>query len=125
MAGASTTLTVVDAVLKEVYEDRIRDQLNSEAIALKRIEKTSEGITHDVGGKYVAFPIRTRRNHGIGARNENEALPNPSSQKYAAARISLAYLYGALSLTGQTMELAKSNTQAFTSVMDAEVNGLK
>jgi len=125
MAGASTTLTIVDAVLKEVYEQRIQDQLQSEAIALKRIEKTSEGITHDVGGKYVAFPIRTRRNHGIGARNENEALPDPRSQKYAAARVNLAYLYGALSLTGQSMELADNNSQAFTSVLDAEVEGLK
>jgi len=125
MAGAATTMTVVDGVLKEVYEARIRDQLNSEVITLRRIEKTSEGVSHDVGGKYVAFPIRTRRNHGIGARNENEPLPDPRSQKYAAARINLAYLYGAISMTGQTMELADNNTQAFVSVMDAEIEGLR
>lgn len=125
MAGASTTLTVVDAVLKEVYEARIRDQLNNEAIALKRIQSTAEGITHEIGGKYVTFPVRTQRNHGVGARNENEALPDPRSQKYKPARINLAYLYGALSLTGQTMELAQNNTQAFVSVMDSEIEGLK
>jgi hypothetical protein len=125
MAGAATTMTVVDGVLKEVYEARIRDQLNNEAITLRRMEKTSEGVSHDVGGKYVAFPIRTRRNHGVGARNENEALPDPRSQVYKAARINLAYLYGALSLTGQTMELADTNEQAFVSVMDAEIDGLK
>src|SRR5678810_1251314 len=98
MAGASTTMTVVDGILKEVYEDRLRDQLQSDQITLKRIQNTTEGITNEVGGKYVTFPIRTRRNHGIGARNENEALPNPKSQKYAAARVRLAYLYGAVSL---------------------------
>lgn len=125
MPGAATTMTVVDGVLKEVYEKRVRDQLNNEAIALRRIEKSSEGVSHDVGGKYVAFPIRTRRNHGVGARNENEALPDPRSQVYKAARINLAYLYGALSLTGQTMELADTNEQAFVSVLDAEIDGLK
>jgi hypothetical protein len=125
MAGAATTMTVVDGVLKEIYEARVRDQLNNEAITLRRIEKSSEGVSHDVGGKYVAFPIRTRRNHGVGARNENEALPDPRSQVYKAARINLAYLYGALSLTGQTMELADTNEQAFISVMDAEIDGLK
>jgi hypothetical protein len=125
MPGAATTMTVVDGVLKEVYEARIRDQLNNEAITLRRIEKSSEGVSHDVGGKYVAFPIRTRRNHGVGARNENEPLPDPRSQVYKAARINLAYLYGALSLTGQTMELADTNEQAFISVMDAEIDGLK
>lgn len=125
MAGASTTMTVVDGVLKEIYEARVRDQLNNEIITLTRIEKSSEGVSHDVGGKYVAFPIRTRRNHGVGARNENEALPDPRSQVYKAARISLAYLYGAISLTGQTMELADTNEQAFVTVMDAEIEGIR
>lgn len=123
--AASTTLAVVDTILKEVYEDRIRDQLQSEVMTLKRIEKSSEGVTHEVGGKYVTFPIRTRRNHGIGARNENEALPDPRSQKYAVARVGLKYLYGAISLTGQTFELAEKNHQAFASALSQEMDGLK
>lgn len=125
MAGASTTMTVVDSILKEIYEPKLRDQLQSDTVTMKRVEKTSEGVTHDVGGKYVVFPIRTRRNHGIGARNENEALPNPKSQKYAAARVKLAYLYGAASLTGQTMELAEKNPQAFASALQQEMEGLR
>lgn len=123
--AASTTLAVVDTILKEVYEDKIRDQLQSEVITLKRIESSSEGVTHEVGGKYVTFPIRTRRNHGIGARNENEALPDPRSQKYATARVGLKYLYGAVSLTGQTFELAEKNHQAFASALSQEMDGLK
>lgn len=125
MAGGVTTMTVVDAILKEIYEDRIRDQLQSETIALKRLEKTSEGVTSEVGGKYVTFPIRVIRNHGIGARLENEVLPVAKSQKYSNARVNLAYIYGAVSITGQTMELAQSNPQAFASAMDQELNGLK
>lgn len=125
MAGASTTMTVVSNILKEVYEDKLRDQLQSEVMTLQRIERTTEGVTSEVGGKYVVFPIRTRRNHGIGARNENEALPNPKSQKYASARVQLAYLYGAASLTGQTMELAEKNFQAFASALQQELDGLR
>lgn len=122
---ATTTLSAVDAILKEVYEDKLRDQLQSEVITLKRIERTTEGVTNDVGGKYVTFPIRVRRNHGIGARAENKALPVARSQKYKAARVNLAYLYGALSLTGQTMELADKNFQAFASALQQEIDGLK
>lgn len=122
---ATTTLAVVDAVLKEVYEPRMRDQLQSDTITLKRIEQTSEGTTSEVGGKYVTFPIRTRRNHGIGARAENTVLPNAQSQRYAAARVSLAYLYGAAELTGQAMELADKNFQAFVSVLQQELDGLR
>src|SRR6266550_4408922 len=122
---ATTTLSTVDSILKEVYEDRLRDQLQSDVITLKRIESTSEGVSSEVGGKYVVFPIRTRRNHGIGARAENTALPIPRSQKYAAARVSLAYLYGSAELTGQTMELADKNFQAFASALQQELDGLK
>ena len=123
---ATTTMTTVDNILKEVYEDGgINDQLQSEIVALTRIEKTSEGVTHEVGGKYVRFPVRTKRNHGIGARNENEALPIARTQSYASANVRLKYLYGALELTGQTFELADKNFQAFASALDQEVNGMR
>lgn len=119
------TLSTVDALLKEIYEGSLRDQLVNEAVGLKRIERSSEGVTNDVGGKYVTFPIRTRRNAGIGARRENELLPTPGQQGYAAARVGLKFLYGGVELTGQTIELADSNPQAFVSALDQEVSGLK
>lgn len=123
---ATTTMTTVDGILKEIYEDGgIHDQIQSEVIALKRIEESSEGVTHEVGGKYVAFPVRTQRNHGIGARNETEALPIPRTQVYSQARVRLKYLYGGLELSGQTFELADKNFQAFASALDSEVTGLK
>jgi hypothetical protein len=123
---ATTTMATVDNILKEVYEDGgINDQLQSEVVALKRIQSSGEGITEDVGGKYVRFPIRTQRNQGIGARNENEALPIPRTQSYASAQVKLKYLYGSMELTGQTFELANSNPQAFAGVLDQEVSGLK
>lgn len=122
---ATTSMATVDQILKEVYESGVNDQLQSEVIALTRIEKSSEGVTHEVGGKYVRFPVRVKRNHGIGSRNESEALPIPRTQGYSDAQVKLKYLYGSLQLTGQTFELADKNFQAFASVLDQEVNGLK
>lgn len=119
------TMTTVSALTKEIYEGSLRKQLNDEAVALKRLEKTSEGVTSDVGGKYVTFPIHTTRNAGIGARNELEQLPNAGQQGTAAARVGLKYLYGRVRLSGQTMELAERNSQAFMSALDLEMNGLK
>jgi hypothetical protein len=119
------TLTTVNAILKEVYEPQIQDQLQHEAVALRRIEKSSKGVVSEVGGKYVTFPIHTRRNSGIGARNELELLPTAGQQAYSAARISLRYLYGLVRLSGQTMELADKNYQAFASALDQEIKGLK
>lgn len=119
------TLTTATNILKEIYEPKIQDQLQNELTTSKRLEQTSEGVTSEVGGKYVVFPIHVRRNHGIGARLEMEQLPTAQNQGYASARISLAYLYGAVRLSGQTMELAKTNAQAFASVLDQEMDGLQ
>lgn len=122
---AQTTLTTVDPIMKEVYEKRMVDQLESETITISRVEKTSEGISEEVGGKYVTFPIRVKRNHGIGARNESEALPVARTQGYAAARLGLSYQYGSIELTGQTFELADKNFQSFASTVTLEMDGLK
>lgn len=119
------TMTTVSAILKEIYEPDIQDQMNSEAKGLKRIERTNEGVTNDVGGRYVVFPLRVGRNHGIGARNENEALPTAGQQKTVAARVGLKYLYGSIRFTGQTLKLADNNKQAFASAVDEEMTGLK
>lgn len=119
------TMATVAAITKEIYESKLQRQLNEETVALKRLEKTSEGVTNEVGGKYVTFPIHTQRNPGIGARLENEQLPNAGNQGTAAARVGLKYLYGRVRLTGQTMKLVKTNTQAFVSALELEMDGLK
>lgn len=119
------TLTTATNILKEIYEPKIQEQLQNLNKAAKRIEKTSEGVTSEAGGKYVVFPIHTKRNHGIGARLEMEALPVAQNQSYSSARVILAYLYGSLRLSGPSIELASSNFQAFASLLDQEVTGVQ
>jgi hypothetical protein len=119
------TLATVAAICKEIYEPRVRKQLNDEAKTLKRIQKSSDGVESNVGGRYVTFPIQTRRNSGIGARNELEALPAAGQQGYTSARVGLKYLYGRINLSGPTIKLVDTNAQAFASALDREVNGIK
>lgn len=119
------TLTTATNILKEIYEPRIREQLQNWLKTSKRIEQTSEGVTSEVGGKYVVFPIHTKRNHGIGARLEMEQLPTAKNQGYSRAQVILSYQYGSIRLSGQSMELAQNNFQAFASVLDEEVNGIQ
>lgn len=121
----TTSMATVDNLLKEIYEPGLEDQLNSAIKTLTRITKTSQGVEHDVGGKYVSFAIRTQRNNGIGARLELEALPSARQQGYEKARVGLKYLYGALEFSGQTFELATSNEQAFVDLLDEEMRGLR
>lgn len=119
------TLTTVDAILKEVYGPRLEDQLQNETPATSRIERTSDGIVETVGGKYVDFPIRVGRNHGMGYRSENEQLPASGQQAYAEVHVPLRYGYARTRITGQAMDLAEKNYQAFASALDNEMEYLK
>ena len=121
------TLTTAAAVAKEIFEDYgVVKQLSDEAVALKRIESTGEGVeTSRVGGKYVKFPIRVRRNPGIGYRNESETLPTAGNQGYAEVRTGIKFGYGRLQITGPAMRLLESDVQAFVNLLDDEMEGLK
>lgn len=119
------TLTTVNAITKEIYQGKLQNQLSNEAVAYKRIERSSEGVESQVGGKYVTFPLKVRRNQGIGYRNELEQLQNGGQAGYDSVRVPLRYGYGRLRLSGQVMELATANYQAFANAMDLEMNGLK
>lgn len=121
----AATIASITPYLKEVYQGRIREQINNETKTLKRIMRSSAGVTSEHGGKYVTFPIHTKRNSGVGSRLENEPLPIPGQQGYAAARIGLKYGYGGLQITGQSIELSDSDPKAFAKALDEEVNGLK
>lgn len=122
MVGTTTT---VAALMKEIYEQRVVKQFNTEVMALRRVEKSSEGITTRAGGKYVDFPIVTSRNPARGYRQENEALQSPGEQTYAEVHTSLYHGYVRGQLTGQLIRLAETNFQAFASSMDTEMNGAK
>jgi hypothetical protein len=119
------TLNTVNALTKELYQGKIREQMQDEVIGLRRIERTSAGVSSEVGGKYVTFPIRVSRNAGIGYREENETLQSPGTQGYARVNVGLKYGYGRVAITGQTMDLAESNPQSFASALDREMQGLK
>jgi|GEM_PF-1585648 len=119
------TLVTATNIAKEVYLPQLVGQLNREIIGLRRVEKSSDGVSSDTGGKYVRFPIRVSRNPGLGYRAEGGALPTGGNQGYASVQVGLKYGYGMLLLSGQSMRLLKTNAQAFASVMQDEMDGLK
>jgi hypothetical protein len=121
----TATLATVAGILKEVYEGDVRDQITGSEVTIKRITKSSDGIFDTPGGKYVVFPVRKNRNQGISYRDENTQLAPARRQGYAQAQETLKYGYGRVKVTGQMMELAETNPQAFMSAFDGEIEGIK
>lgn len=122
-----TSMVTLTGVTKEVYDGKLREQLNNEVTLLKRIARNGGGSTiiQTVGGKYSVFPIHTSRNTGIGARRENENLPIAGNQGTTPAQVKLKYQYGSVQLTGQSLRLVDKDYQTFISALDLEMNGLK
>lgn len=116
-----STLASIDATLKEVYEGDIRRQLQDEIVALKRVTRSSEGVSNETNGKYVTFPVHVRRNGGLGSRNEAEALPVAGQQGYAPARLALKSGYIGIELTGHSIEQSDTNPKAFAKSLDEEM----
>lgn len=116
-------MTTATEVLKEVFVGKINDQLENEPTTYNRIKSTA-GNAEKFGGKWVEFPIHIERNTGIGARDENDYLPDAGMQKYREAQLKLKSFYGSFSLTGQAFDLAVKDYQAFSSLVTEETEGI-
>lgn len=122
---ATTDLTRISALLKEVYEDRIPSQLQDEMVFAKRIKPNSKGVSETTGGKYVDFPIVVGRNQGISYRAERETLGNPGAVKTNEVHVPLFYGYGRGEISGQVFELADTKARSFADAVQREMDGLK
>jgi hypothetical protein len=122
---ANVTMTQVSNALKEVYEDRIAEQYSDEVVFGKRIEKTSDGISDMIGGKYLDFPIEVARNPGISYRAEGEALGNPGAIPYVQVKVPVFAGYGRVRFTGHVEELANNNKRAFADMARRNMDSLK
>jgi hypothetical protein len=106
-----------DAVLKEFYEGLIREQLNNEIMLKKWLKQSSRSWS----GRRVVFPVHLRRNVGVGARSEAAALPTAGQQTNVESRVTSAYIYGRIDLTGQVMASSKN---AFADALAHEMEGV-
>lgn len=120
------SMAQLNAVLKEVYEGQLNDQLNNAHKAYDRIQSTGKGVkTNKFGGKYVEFAIHVGRNQGIGARDEMEALPNAGRQRTALGRVGMKNQYAGIQITGQVFALATKDYQTFNDAVQTEINRIK
>ena len=117
----ATTLTTLDAILKNQYIGPIRDQLNNSSVLYSRLEKNSDSVV----GKNFTIPLHYGRNEGVGARGEGTALPTAGNQQYKECIVPMRYQYGRIQLTGPTMKAARSNEGAFIRAVDSEMRGLE
>ena len=119
--GFYSTLSSVSDILKEYYLGPVAEQLNNEVFLVSRLESRSE----DLVGKRAYIPLHTSRSGGIGARAENDSLPDAGNQTYSKAVYDLKYLYGRVSVTGPSMAKTKNEAGSFLQALKSELDGIR
>ena len=109
-------LAAIDDTLKFVYGNMIENQFVDETTTYNLFSKSSRSPK----GLGYEFGIRYARGQGVGGVAESGRLPDPLVGKFDKGRITPAYIYGSIRLTGPSIYAAKGDIAAFVdSLADA------
>lgn len=115
-----TTLSTLDAILKNQYLGPVREQINNKIEVLKRLEKDRDSVV----GKNFTIPLHIGGNEGIGSIGEGAQLPSAGNQSYKETIVPMRYVYGRIKLTGPSIKAAKTNEGAFIRAVESEMKGI-
>ena len=118
---STATLATLSAILKDLYLPPVVEQLNNEVLFLQRLESRDQ----EIFGNQAIVPLHTQRSGRIGARLENEQLPQSGAQGYDKAVYDLSYQYGGVRVTGPAMAKTASESGSFLRVLQAELDGIR
>jgi len=113
-------LTNLTNALKNVYGDGLKNQFADEKITYNLFPKSDKSPK---GLGYV-FGLRIARNQSTGGRAESGKLPDPMTGIKIQGKITPAYLYGSMRITGPAIEAAKGNEAAFVDGLADEIEDI-
>ena len=117
----AVNLTNADSALKSYYLDVVKDKLNYSVNPFLAAIKHS---TEDVYGKDVRKLAVHGLNGGIGAGTEDGKLPVSSSNNYTQLVSTLKNIYGTIEISDKAIRASQSDSGAFVSLLNAEMEGL-
>lgn len=119
---AGQTLTLLAGALMKDYHKPIIDTLNNMTPLMTLLDKDYESVSGTA--LQAVIPAKLRRTQGIGAVAEGGALPVAKNTKIVQLLVGLAYNYGSLKFTGQSIAASRKSATAFANVIDLEVNDM-
>ena len=115
------TLALYDSVLKDDYQEVVRNQINFEAGPFyRRIEATAKDIE---GGKRVVKAAPYGLNGGSGMFAESGATPAAGGNNYVQFISTLKNAAAVIKLSDKLIKSAKSDRVAFVNALDSEMDG--
>lgn len=115
------TLQNAENALKSVYLGAVTELLNTKVNPLlSKMEQTSA----DVWGKEIRKAASWGINGGVGAGDEDGALPDAHSNNYIQFVTTLKNLYGQIEISDKAIRASADGRGAFTDLLNAELEGL-
>lgn len=115
------TVNSAENALKSVYLGAVTELLNTKVNPLmSKIEQTSA----DVWGKEVRKAVSLGINGGIGAGDEDGALPKAHGTGYLQFVSTLKNLFGQIEISDKAIRASANDKGAFTDLLNAELDGL-
>ncbi len=115
------TIQNAENALKSVYLGAVTELLNTKANPLlSKIEQTST----DVWGKEIRKAVSWGINGGVGAGDEDGALPSANGNNYLQFVTTLKNLYGQIEISDKAIRASADGKGAFTDLLNAELQGL-
>jgi hypothetical protein len=114
-------LSEADKVLKRVYQNLVRSQINDETPILSQLSKREV----EMQGKEIVFATRTGRNNTVINRADGGAFPTDrGNTRYSELSVKPKYMYALGKITGPTIEQMRSDKGAFIRAIESETGNM-
>ncbi len=115
------TMKTADEALKSAYLGVVSEQLNT---AINPLLAKIKQSTQDVWGKEIRRLAQYGLNGGIGAGDEDGALPEAAGNNYEQFVLTLKNLYGTIEISDKAIRASENSSGAFVNLLNAEMEGL-
>lgn len=118
-SGVTTDLASMNEAMKVVTSIPLVRQYvsDSEFLSLFRTESNIQ-TEKTTTGRYIETANMMQLPAGVGARGENDYLPEPTPAKFKNGRIYLKKITGVVEMTGDTMQRVTGDPEAFINWME-------
>jgi hypothetical protein len=115
------TLTNLDGVLKDVYQNVVTEQIAMFSPVAEKFEEVTE---FEFDGRLAREAAIMSLNEGVGAVGEAGTLPTAGNFDPQQFTIGMKYVYGSFQMTKQMMESAQSSKGSFKNAMNYSMDSL-
>ncbi len=125
LLGAATLTTDIDEAMKVIFAEPLVNQVVADAELVSIFETEMNIATEQTtGGRYIEMAHFFRLPAGVGARKENEYIPEPDDPLFRNSRIELKKILGSIEMSGDVMRRVRHDEGAFLNYVEQALPSL-